>query len=86
LRRAERLMTSAIIQVNIIPKRMLTKAEASVHCGRSIKRFEIECPISPIAFPNGDRRYDVHDLDAWLDDVKHGTVYDDADQIITRLG
>ena len=65
---------------------MLTKAEASNHCGRSIKRFEIECPISPVQFANGDRRYDVHDLDAWLDDLKRGTVRNDDDQIISRLG
>jgi hypothetical protein len=79
-------LASAVLQLNIVPKRMLTKAEASNHCGRSIKRFEIECPINPVQFANGDRRYDVHDLDAWLDDLKRGTVRNDADQIITRLG
>jgi hypothetical protein len=78
-------MASAVLQLNIIPKRMLTKAEASDHCGRSIKRFEIECPITPVQFPNGDQRYDVHDLDAWLDDVKGSTVRNDADHILTRL-
>jgi hypothetical protein len=79
-------LASAVLQLNIVPKRMLTKAEASNHCGRSIKRFEIECPIRPVQFANGDRRYDVHDLDAWLDDLKLGTVGGDADRIISRLG
>jgi hypothetical protein len=79
-------MPSAVIQLNIIPKRMLTKAEASDHCGRSIKRFEIECPVNPVQFANGDRRYDVHDLDAWLDDLKRGIDRNDGDDILTRLG
>jgi hypothetical protein len=35
-------MTSATLQLNVIPKRMLTKAEAAHHCGRPVKRFEAE--------------------------------------------
>ncbi|MGC2409766.1 MAG: hypothetical protein WA441_07200 [Methyloceanibacter sp.] len=79
-------MSSAVIQLNIVPKRMLTKAEAANHCGRSIKRFEAECTAKPVQFSNGDLRYDVRDLDAWLDDFKCGTVHNDADEILARLG
>lgn len=54
--------------------RMMTKEQAAVYCGRPVKVFERECPVSPIAFPNNDRRWDVHDLDEWLDSIKtvHG--------------
>jgi hypothetical protein len=78
-------MTSAVVQLNFIPKRMLTKAEAAHHCGRPIKRFGTECPIKPVLFDNGDLRYDVQDLDSWLNDLKRGTVRNDADDIVMRL-
>jgi hypothetical protein len=42
------------------------------HCGRSVKRFEVECPCQPVRFPNGDVRYDVQDLDGWLNTLKAG--------------
>jgi hypothetical protein len=76
-------MASATLQITIVPKRMLTKQEAAHHCGRSVKRFEIECPCRPIAFPNGDKRFDVQDLDQWLNGVKHGA--DDTEAIVARL-
>jgi hypothetical protein len=78
-------MTLATLQINITPKRMLTKAEAAHHCGRPVKRFEVECPVRPVQFANGDLRYDVRDLDAWLDSLKGGKS-SDADDIIARLG
>lgn len=77
-------MASATLQLNIIPKRMLTKSEAAHHCGRPVKRFEAECPVAPVRFPNGDMRYDVKDLDAWLDSLKAGKS-SDADDIVGRL-
>jgi hypothetical protein len=78
-------MTSAILQINIIPKRMLSKSEGAHHCGRSVKRFEVECPCQPVRFPNGDVRYDVQDLDGWLNTLKAGGS-DEADAIVARLG
>jgi hypothetical protein len=73
-----------LVQLNIVAKRMMTKSEAAAHCGRSVKRFEAECDVAPIKFPNGDRRYDVHDLDAWLDRLKGGANVE-ADEIIGKL-
>jgi len=77
-------MTSAVVQLKFTPKRMLTKTEAARHCGRSVKRFMAECPVSPVKFPNGDLLYDVRDLDAWIDDVKRGSS-GSADDIVGRL-
>ena len=77
-------MSSAVVNLTVISKRMLNKREAAEHCGRSLKRFEVECPISPVRFPNGDLRYDVRDLDKWLDSLKGET--HDAGQIIAKLG
>jgi hypothetical protein len=75
---------TATVQLKFIPKRMLTKVEAAHHCGRSVKRFEVECHVSAVRFPSGDRRYDVRDLDAWLDHLKGGTNAE-ADEIIGKL-
>src|SRR5271169_1673389 len=65
-------MGQATLNIAVILKRMLTKAEAASHCGRPVKRFEIECPVKPVKFSNGDLRYDVHELDLWLDKLKSG--------------
>jgi len=76
-------MSLAVLTLNVISKRMLTKREAAEHCGRSVKEFEHECPASPIKFANGDVRYDVRDLDRWLDTLKTGA--QDSAAIIKRL-
>lgn len=63
-------MSIATFQVNIAPKRLLSRTDAASHCGRPARRFDIECPVSPIEFDNGDRRWDVRELDAWIDSLK----------------
>lgn len=78
-------MNQATLKLVVLPKRMLTKAEAASHCGRSVKRFEIECSVQPIRFPNGDGRYDVRDLDEWLDSLKAGHDNSDDEAIVARL-
>jgi hypothetical protein len=79
-------MSSAMLQINWQPKRMLTKSESAHHCGRSVTRFQIECPVRPHQFPNGDLRYDVRELDAWLDSLRVGTNDQDVDAIVAKLG
>jgi hypothetical protein len=80
-------MSSATLQINIVPKRMLTKSEAAQHCGRPVSRFQIECPCKPVKFSNGDLRYDVQDLDTWLNSLKaDGQDHNDAEAIVARLG
>lgn len=79
-------MSSAVLQINIIPIRLLTMAEAARHCGRSLTRFKIECPVVPLNFDNGDRRWDVQDLDGWINSLKAGTGDHDAEAIVARLG
>jgi hypothetical protein len=77
-------MPSTMLHVTVRSKRMLTRREAAEHCGRSIKRFAAECPVRPIVFENGDERFDVQDLDAWLDSLKNSDS-SDAEQIVARL-
>lgn len=77
-------MSIAVVQLNVVAKRMLSKKEAAQHCGRSLKRFEIECSVKPIRFPNGDFRWDVKELDLWLDGMKEGKV-DHISTMLARL-
>jgi hypothetical protein len=77
-------MSTAFVHISVICKRMLTRREAAEHCGRSLARFDAECPIVPVRFPNGDLRYDRNDLDHWLDKLKDTT--EDSEHIIERLG
>lgn len=79
-------MSSATLQINVVPKRMLTKSEAAHHCGRPVAQFQAECPCRPVKFSNGDLRYDVQDLDPWLDSLKTDGQDQDADAIVSRLG
>jgi hypothetical protein len=79
-------MTSATLQISVVPKRLLKKSEAANYCGRSIKRFEAEAPFPPVAMPNGDRLYDVQDCDHWINSLKAGVADNDADSIVARLG
>ena len=79
-------MAIATLNLNVLHKRMLNKTEAAEHCGRSVKRFEIECPVKAVRFPNGDNRWDVRDLDAWIDGLKAGHLDHDVEAIIGKLG
>ena len=79
-------MSSATLQINVIPIRMLTMVEAARHCGRSLTRFKLECPVAPLKFGNGDLRWDIQGLDAWINSLKAGAGNHDNDAIIERLG
>ena len=76
-------MTSTFLHFRVIQKRMLDRKEAAEHCGRTLKQFERECPVVATVFPNGDLRYDVHELDAWLDGLKVSN--EDDVSILRRL-
>jgi hypothetical protein len=43
-------MAIATLNLNVLHKRMLNKTEAAEHCGRPLKRFEIECPVQAVCF------------------------------------
>ena len=78
-------MTKAHLNISVIPKRMLTQTEAAEHCGRSYSQFKRECPVTPVQFQNGDLRWDIRDLDAWIDSLKSDDGFETSDMIIARL-
>jgi hypothetical protein len=77
-------VTAATVNLRVQPFRLLTKAEAAHYCRRSVKKFQAQCPVSPIEMADGDRLWDVRDLDRWIDAMKEG-VDDDAGAIVARL-
>jgi hypothetical protein len=77
-------MPYATLNLIVVSKRMLTKREAAEHCGRPVRSFEGECSVAPVKFINGDLRWDIRDLDSWLDTLKDDN--DDTDSIVKRLG
>lgn len=78
-------MSQATLNLSVVSKRILTKGEAASYCGMSVKHFKIECPVRPIQYKNGDIRYDVHDLDEWLNGLKTIHLQPDIDLMIERL-
>ncbi|TGQ02328.1 hypothetical protein EN851_27175 [Mesorhizobium sp. M8A.F.Ca.ET.208.01.1.1] len=64
---------------------MLDAREAADYCGIVPKRFPAECNVTPVSMPNGQRRYDMRDLDTWLDSLKSGDASSD-DDLVGKLG
>jgi hypothetical protein len=77
-------VTVATVNLRVQPFRLLTKAEAAHYCRRSLKKFEAQCPVSPIEMADGDRLWDVRDLDRWIDSLKND-FGDDTNAIVARL-
>jgi hypothetical protein len=77
-------VTTATVSLRVQPFRLLTKAEAAHYCRRSVKKFETQCPVPPIEMADGDRLWDVRDLDRWIDAMKVG-VDDDPGAIVAML-
>jgi hypothetical protein len=72
------------INLRVAPYRLFTKAEAAHYCRRSSAKFEAQCPVTPIIMADGDRLWDVLDLDKWIDSLKEPKS-SDADAIVARL-
>jgi len=53
--------------------RLMTKREAAKYCRLSASTFHRLCPIRPVDLGSGNPRllrYDVRDLDRWIDALK----------------
>lgn len=77
-------MATATLSLRLQPYRLLTKAEAAHYCRRSVKKFELQCPVPPIEMADGDLLWDVQDLDRWIDNLK-GEKLDEAEAALARL-
>ncbi|HEV7909751.1 MAG TPA: hypothetical protein VGP28_01380 [Methylocella sp.] len=77
-------MAVTTINLRVAPYRLFTKAEAAHYCRRSPAKFEAQCPVTQIIMADGDRLWDVLDLDKWIDSLKEPKS-SDADAIVARL-
>ncbi|MFK0331101.1 hypothetical protein ACIQUB_08260 [Rhizobium sp. NPDC090275] len=64
---------------------MLDLSEAAIYVGVPAKRFPGTCAVCPIRMPDGRNKYDIKDLDHWIDGLKGGDGESD-DDIIGKLG
>jgi predicted DNA-binding transcriptional regulator AlpA len=55
-------------------KRLLTIDEAAEYCGIGRESFLYNCPVRPKRIRPGQRglRYDIRELDAWIDTLSAG--------------
>ena len=79
-------MSLATLQINVTPRRILTEREAALYCGHSLPKFKGRCPVTPVLFPSGEKKYDMRDLDKWLDELKGAEIGTSDDDILKRLG
>ncbi|MVA66678.1 helix-turn-helix transcriptional regulator [Agrobacterium vitis] len=78
-------MSANSINLRIQPRRMLSKREACEYVGVSPRKFDGAVDVAPLRMPDGSVCWDMHDLDAWIDSLKSGTI-GSADDIVARLG
>lgn len=61
---------TAMVTINVPPRRMLTLREAAIYCGEPLTTFENCCPCQAVKNSAGKKQYDIKDLDNWLDRKK----------------
>ena len=76
-------MGATMISLSVKPYRLMTRAEAAYYCSLPPKKFEGQCPFHPVQMPTGEKKWDVRDLDTWIDALKTGC--DDDSALIARL-
>ena len=75
----------AQISLRVAPMpRMLSERDAAHYAGLPPAKFRAICPVRPVEFPSGDRRFDVRDLDTWIDAIKG--CGSGEDEILAKLG
>jgi hypothetical protein len=77
-------MEHASISVSVSPKRLLNFKQAAAYTGQSPQRFKETCPVRAIELPSGDLRFDIQDLDVWINELKGPEPLDD-DEFLGRL-
>lgn len=78
-------MANAMLNIRVVQPRMMSIRQAADYVGVPLRRFQRICTVRPIALPESEERYDVQDLDRWLDQIKAGSAESDG-EILERLG
>ena len=64
--------------------RLLKKADAARYCALDPQKFARECPVHPVKLGDKTYRYDVRELDKWLDSL-NGRPELTGDQWLAKL-
>ncbi|TCR02191.1 hypothetical protein [Neorhizobium sp. JUb45] len=78
-------MANALLNIRIVQPRMISLKQAADYVGLPLKRFPRICSVRPVEIPESEKRYDIRDLDQWIDQLKAGDTEADQD-ILERLG
>lgn len=83
-------MTATARQVATMPTRLLTRQEAANYCGISTTIFDQIAPVRPVALADGRARlirYDIRDLNDWIDRRKGADLSHDAraEDVLARI-
>lgn len=79
------------IRIDMPMKRLLEKDEAAAYIGitrpkdkrERCKKFDAMCPVHPTLLPGHEMRFDIRDLDKWIDSLKGDE--QSVDDILERL-
>ena len=78
-------MPHATFQVTYQPIRLLKTSEAARYCGMALATFKRECPYAPIRFAQNLIRYDIQDLDKWINGIKLESDQNSKDYWLSKL-
>lgn len=78
-------MSSTTLNLSIIEKRMLRRAEAANYSGLPAKYFDQLCPVEPVEIRPGSLLFDKRELDKWLDNLKAGVEHANQSSILAKL-
>lgn len=76
-------MAGATLNIRVVQPRLMSLKQAADYVGLPLKRFPAACPVPQIEMPGKVKVYDIRDLDAWVDQIKIGSV--DPDDAILAL-
>lgn len=74
----------AVVHINVSPKRLLNLQDAAGYVDYGTEKFKALCPVKPIEMPCGQLKFDIADLDTWIEIIKKKTA-PSAEDFLERL-
>lgn len=66
-------------------RRLLPIKDAALYCGIPRSYFSNICPARPVKlYENARPRYDIFDLDKWIDQIKSGITQEESDDDVAN--
>jgi hypothetical protein len=78
-------MSIQLLKISVTPRGLLSKAEAAIFCGVPERHLNKLCPVKPVMLGDNKLRYDLRDLEKWIDSIKFDSEIEDVDAIVSQL-